>query len=98
MCDQLQLDMSEVLKDFDGELPASVYQLQNLDRITQVTSALADFLEQLAQTTTTAPLFNAEAASQAVMLTDLARRLANCHGGFEAPSTEEAEAGECTYL
>ncbi len=77
MTEQLQFDISELLKENSNIRSLRVYQLQNLDHITQVLASLASFMEAIAVGVPGDWSVDAANAARKIPLADLSSRLSH---------------------
>lgn len=97
MCDKLQFDLSELLKENNDAKSLKVYQLQNLDHITQMLSGLCAYMDVIASVVPDEWTIDAEKAAQAILLADLAARLSS--GSEDVPSpTTDVVSGDCSFF
>jgi hypothetical protein len=95
---RLQGPIGDVLKNSDAALPETVYDLQNLDRLTQMIEALADFMNQLSLQTQPDWFVDVEHAAKSLTLASLAARLSAPEDEAEQDAQGADTSGECVYL
>ena len=91
--ERLQAVISQLVDCAGDDLPPSAYELQDLDRTTQVLQNLALFVGALARQADAQWLFDADAALSPVTLRDLAMRL-----GGEGERHDSGASGECALF
>jgi len=95
--ERLQLLIGQLLSDAgpDANLPPSVYELQEIDRATQIADNLAAFTEELARQAGPDWAVDMDRALASVTLRDLAVRLADePRGGGDAGAGD----GDCSFF
>jgi len=95
---RLQGSIGDVLKNSVVGQPETIYDLQNLDRLTQTIEALADFMNQLSLQMQSDWSVDAEHAARTMTLAAVAARLSTSGDEVPQDNPDEDLSGECVYL
>ncbi len=95
---RLQGSIGDVLKNSAVGQPETIYDLQNLDRLTQTIEALADFMNQLSLQMQFDWSVDVEHAARTLTLAAVAARLCASGDGDSQDNQDDDLSGECVYL
>ncbi|MEO1019191.1 MAG: hypothetical protein AAFY56_16095 [Pseudomonadota bacterium] len=93
----LQDSIGDMLIQNESVGPTEIHALQNIDRVTQTVSSLAEFLRELAVSLPPDWLIDTAEATKSVPLLDLAARLSG-ETDLGDSARHEAASGECTLF
>ena len=95
--ERLQGVIGQLVERVGDDLPPSAYELQDVDRTTQVLQNLALFVGSLARQADAAWLFDIDAALSPITLRDLAMRLGGEAAHHDA-GDDVRDSGECALF